>query len=96
MNWLNISKVIRKRKRKKRKNNELALKENELIIRENEIIIKENEINKKIEDLKKEKEPIIIGLNNIGATCYMNATLQSLSSILSFLISFLKFEKIVS
>ena len=32
------------------------------------------------EMLEKEKEPILIGLNNIGATCYMNSTLQCLSN----------------
>ena len=37
--------------------------------------------NKIIEDLKNQKnKPILIGLNNIGATCYMNSTLQCLSN----------------
>ena len=32
------------------------------------------------EEDKKENESILIGLNNIGATCYMNATIQCLSN----------------
>ena len=32
------------------------------------------------EKLEEEKKPILIGLNNIGATCYMNSTLQCLSN----------------
>ena len=40
--------------------------------------------------LKMSKEPILVGLNNIGATCYMNATLQCLSNTTKLTEYFLK------
>jgi len=51
--------------------------------------------NKDIELLKKEfKKPPLRGLKNVGATCYMNATIQCLSQIDS-LVSYFKYHKTV-
>ena len=38
---------------------------------------------KKIPEIPKYEEPTLIGLNNIGATCYLNSTLQCLSQTIS-------------
>ena len=48
-----------------------------------------------IENLKSlnSNEPILVGLDNIGATCYMNATLQSLSNTPKLTEYFLKKEQ---
>ena len=46
---------------------------------------------KKLNDIIADfKEPIFVGLNNIGATCYMNATLQCLSNTKKLTDFFLK------
>ena len=45
------------------------------------------------EKLEEEKKPILIGLNNIGATCYMNSTLQCLSNTKPLTNYFLKSYK---
>ena len=53
------------------------------------------QLKKTIENLKSlnSNEPILVGLDNIGATCYMNATLQSLSNTPKLTEYFLKKEK---
>ena len=76
----------------KKKQFEKEIEKNKIIIQKNNDLIKNNEelekeIKKKLaklNELEKPKEilpnkPILIGLNNIGATCFMNSTLQCLS-----------------
>lgn len=45
-----------------------------------QLIKKINELEEENKKLKYEKMPILVGLQNIGATCYMNATIQCLSN----------------
>ena len=51
---------------------------------------KSKEIKKEIEPIDKYKDPPLIGLNNIGATCFMNSTLQCLSQTKALTNYFLK------
>ena len=60
--------------------NELIKKKQELIDKEKELNKKEEELNNQLKILKQQNEPVLIGLNNIGATCYMNASLQCFSN----------------
>ena len=80
--------VLQKKEKKEKnlekiKNKELAEKNKEL---EKEIKEKKNiydklliEIQEKEDELLNGPKPILVGLNNIGATCFMNSTLQCLS-----------------
>ena len=79
-----FKKKIKKNKSLIQKNNELSKKNEEL---ENEIKTKIEKLNELQQKIKKHKlilpilpkKPVLIGLNNIGATCFMNSTLQCLS-----------------
>ena len=80
---------------KQREEMEKYKKENEQIKIQFES--EKNNLKKELEQFKKEnsllkmnKEPILVGLNNIGATCYMNATLQCLSNTTNLTEYFLK------
>ena len=60
----------------------------------NKLIEREKALQKKEDELNESKKPILIGLNNIGATCYMNATLQCLSNTKKLTEYFLNIYKI--
>ena len=72
-----------KNKELMQKESNIQIKEKQLFLRENKIITKEKELTereKKIIIIEKQTKVVLIGLNNIGATCYMNATLQCFSN----------------
>ena len=87
-NLINKEKIIEK-KSMELKQREINLKNKERILEQKiqelnqkEIIIlkREKNVENKEKIINQQNTPIIIGLNNIGATCYMNSTLQCLSN----------------
>ena len=73
--------------------NDLEEKSKKLIANERDLQDTKNELNE-LKNKYNELIPITIGLDNIGATCYMNATLQSFSNTKELRDYFLKkFDK---
>ena len=82
-------KLQKEEKNSKKSNNQIYNNTNEISDLRKEL----KNILKKYNDLLLEKEPILVGLDNIGATCYMNATLQCLSNTYKLTNYFLKTYK---
>jgi len=87
---LELQTEIEKYKEEKKQNEEKVLKYNS----------EKKNLKEEIKKLKTtnsfllmDKEPTLVGLNNIGATCYMNATLQCLSNTTKLREYFLKIFK---
>ena len=80
---------------KKFKELELKIKKSEedILLQKNKLLSWENSLKMQEEEFLNRDKPITIGLNNIGATCYMNATLQCLSNSKKLTEYFLKIYK---
>ena len=69
----------KREKENKNKNNNINNKKQKEIKNKKDKENKDKDIPVKINIIKTYIKPTLIGLNNIGATCYINSTLQCLS-----------------
>ena len=90
LNTKNISEIKEFSKQNNQLNRELLLKNQEIDKYKKELIIMKKQLEELKSKLSAEKKTILRGLNNIGATCYMNATLQCLSNTQKLTEFFLK------
>ena len=80
--------IIKKNQEITKLNSDYQIKIQEISqTKNNEILILKQQLNQKTQEFTQIKNdyekliPITVGLDNIGATCYMNATIQSFSSV---------------